>query len=208
VSAESDGHRGLLVDFGGVLTTNVFESFRAFCEAEGLEPDAVRALFRERGEGLDLLRQLERGELELDEFSEKFAPLLGVKRVEGMVDRLFAGVTPDEPMIRAVRTIRDSGVPTGLISNSWGGTTYDTGLIQELFDAAVISGEVGMNKPEPEIFRLGAERIGVPPEECVFVDDLRENCEGAEAVGMTAILHRGADRTLPELERLFGVALT
>jgi epoxide hydrolase-like predicted phosphatase len=77
-----------------------------------------------------------------------------------------------------------------------------------MFDAVVISGEVGLNKPEPEIFRLGAERLGVPPEECVFVDDLRENCEGAEAVGMTAILHRGADGTLPELERLFGAELS
>jgi putative hydrolase of the HAD superfamily len=66
---------------------------------------------------------------------------------------------------------------------------------------------VGLHKPEPEIFHLGAERLGVPPEECVFVDDLRENCEGAEAVGMTAVLHRGADRTVPELERLLGVEL-
>jgi HAD superfamily hydrolase (TIGR01509 family) len=71
----------------------------------------------------------------------------------------------------------------------------------------VISGEVGLNKPEPEIFRLGAERLGVAPEDCVFVDDLRENCAGAEAVGMTAILHRGADGTVPELERLFGLEL-
>jgi putative hydrolase of the HAD superfamily len=71
----------------------------------------------------------------------------------------------------------------------------------------VISGDVGLNKPDPEIFHLGAERIGVPPQECVFVDDLKENCEGAEAVGMTAILHRGADSTLPELERLLGVTL-
>ena len=55
--------KGLLVDFGGVLTTNVFESFRAFCEAEGLDPNAVKDMFRERGEGLDLLRQLERGEI-------------------------------------------------------------------------------------------------------------------------------------------------
>ena len=53
-----------------------------------------------------------------------------------------------------------------------------------------------MHKPQPEIFRLGAERVGLPPEECVFVDDLRENCEGAEAVGMTAVLHRGADTTI------------
>lgn len=71
----------------------------------------------------------------------------------------------------------------------------------------MISGEVGVHKPQPEIFRLGAERIGLPPEDCVFVDDLRENCEGAEAVGMAAILHRGADRTLPELERLLGIEL-
>jgi putative hydrolase of the HAD superfamily len=193
------------MDFGGVLTTNVFESFRAFCEAEGLEPDAVKKVFRERGEGLDLLRQLERGELEVDEFSERFAPLLGVRQAEGMVERLFAGIKPDEPMIGAVRRVRASGIPTGLISNSWGGTTYDLPLIEELFDAAVISGEVGLHKPEPEIFRMGAERIGVPPEECLFVDDLEENCVGAEAVGMTAILHRGAEKTLPAMEELLGV---
>jgi putative hydrolase of the HAD superfamily len=199
--------RGLLVDFGGVLTTNVFESFRAFCEAEGLEPDAVKKVFRERGEGLDLLRQLERGELEVDAFSERFAPLLGVTEVEGMVERLFAGVKPDQPMIEAVRRVHRSGIPTGLISNSWGGTTYDLDLIGELFDGVVISGEVGLHKPEPEIFRLGAERIGTPAQECVFVDDLKENCAGAEAVGMTAILHRGADTTLPELEELLGVEL-
>ena len=198
---------GLLVDFGGVLTTNVFESFRAFSEAEGLEPDAVKSLFRERGEGLALLRQLEKGELGVDEFSERFAPVLGVRQAEGLVERLFAGVQPDERMIAAVRMVHDAAVPTGLISNSWGGTTYDTALIEELFDGVVISGEVGLHKPDPEIFRLGAERIGVAPERCVFVDDLRENCAGAESVGMTAILHRGAGGTIAELERLLAIEL-
>ena len=199
--------RGLIVDFGGVLTTNVFESFQAFSVSEGLETEAVRKLFRERGEGLALLRQLERGEVEVPEFERRFGPLLGVREPEGMVERLFAGVKPDERMIDAVRRTRAAGVPTGLISNSWGGTTYDNADIDELFDAVVISGEVGLHKPEPEIFHLGAQRLGVPPEECVFVDDLRENCEGAEAVGMTAILHRGAEGTLPELERLLGLEL-
>ena len=197
----------LIVDFGGVLTTNVFESFRDFCRAEGLDPDTVKRIFRERGEGLDLLRQLERGEIEVDEFSERFGPLLGVRETDGMVERLFAGVQPDERMVEAVRRVKESGRPTGLISNSWGGVSYDRVATDELFDAVVISGEVGLNKPEPEIFRLGAERLGVAPEQCVFVDDLRENCAGAEAVGMAAILHRGADTTLPELERLLGVDL-
>jgi putative hydrolase of the HAD superfamily len=206
--SENGSARALLVDFGGVLTTNVFESFRAFCDAEGLAPNTVKEMFRSRGEGLALLRQLERGELTVEEFEPRFAAVLGIaERAEGMVERLFAGVGPDERMVGAVRRVRESGLPTGLISNSWGRTTYDEALIEELFDAAVISGDVGLHKPEPEIFRLGAERIGVPPEDCVFVDDLRENCEGAEAVGMTAVLHRGADSTLPELERLLGLPL-
>jgi putative hydrolase of the HAD superfamily len=197
----------LIVDFGGVLTTNVFESFRAFSEAEGLDPHAVKKLFRERGEGLDLLRRLERGELEVPEFEQRFGPLLGVREPEGMVQRLFAGVRADDRMVDAVRRVKESGRPTGLISNSWGGVSYDRVQVDRLFDSIVISGEVGLHKPEPEIFRLGAERLGVAPDDCVFVDDLRENCEGAEAVGMTAILHRGPDGTIPELERLFGVDL-
>jgi HAD superfamily hydrolase (TIGR01509 family) len=88
-----------------------------------------------------------------------------------------------------------------------GAGRYDRASFPDLFDGVVISGEVGLHKPQPEIFRLGAERAGVAEEDCVFVDDLRENCEGAEAVGMTAVLHRGADTTVPELERLFGLAL-
>jgi epoxide hydrolase-like predicted phosphatase len=204
----SEPPAALIVDFGGVLTTNVFQSFREFAAAEGIEPDAVKSLFRERGEGLELLRQLERGELEIPEFEERFGPLLGVRETSGMVERLFAGVRADDAMVDAVRRLKASGIPTGLISNSWGGTSYDrVSDPAELFDAMVISGEVGLHKPEPEIFELGAERLGVEPARCVFVDDLRENCEGAEAVGMTAILHRGAERTLPELERLFGVEL-
>ena len=196
---------GLLVDFGGVLTTNVFESFRAFCDQEGLEPDAVKKLFKERGEGLDLLRQLERGQLTNEEFSPRFGALLGVSDTTNLTHRLFAEVGPDEPMVEAVKHAKREGIKTGLISNSWGDRGQYDNL--DMFDAVVISGDVGMHKPEPEIFRLGAERVGLRPEECVFVDDLKENCEGAEAVGMTAILHRGAEGTLRELERLLGLTL-
>ena len=199
--------RALLVDFGGVLTSNVFDSFREFCEREGLDPETVRRLFREDPEALALLRRLERGELGEDDFSERFGPMVGVDDSTGLVDRLFAGMRPDEAMIGAVRRAREGGARTGLISNSWGAGRYDRNTFPELFDGVVISGEVGLHKPAPEIFRLGAERAGAAPEECVFVDDLKENCAGAEAVGMTAVLHRGAERTLPRLEELLGLPL-
>lgn len=203
--------RGLIVDFGGVLTTNVFQSFKQFAEAEGLDRDAIKRAFKEDREALALLRRLEKGELPAEEFEPLFAERIGVRgdRVDGLVERLFAGVGPEDRMLGAVKAARDSGIRTGLISNSWGGSGihYEGTPLDELFDAVVISGDVGMHKPEPEIFELGAERIGVDPRDCVFVDDLRENCAGAEAVGMTAILHRGPDSTLPELERLLNLQL-
>ena len=199
---------GLLVDFGGVLTTNVFESFRGFCEAEGIDPEAVRRLFRKDPDALGSLRRLERGELNEDEFASELAPRLGIAETEGLVDRLFARLAPDEAMVAAVKAAKAGGVRTGLVSNSWGTGRYDRDAFPELFDGVVISGEVGLHKPEPEIFRLAADRIALPPEECVLVDDLKENCAGAEAVGMTAVLHRHAEDTIAELERLLGVAVS
>jgi epoxide hydrolase-like predicted phosphatase len=201
--------QGLLVDFGGVLTTNVWDSFRAFCDAEGLDRETVKKLFREDPAALGLLRRLEVGDLNEDSFSGLFGPLLGIpeERYAGLVDRLFAGMEPEEPMFEALRRARRAGVKTGMISNSWGRGRYDRSMFGELFDGVVISGEVGLHKPEPEIFELGAERVGLKPAACVFVDDLRENCEGAEAVGMVAVLHRGADETIERLEQLLGVEL-
>jgi putative hydrolase of the HAD superfamily len=209
MASENGRLRGLLVDYGGVLTTNVWDSFRAFCEVEGIDREEVKRAFRDRPEAMALLRRLEAGELTEDEFAPLFGPIIGVRddRTEGLVDRLFAGMQPEEPMIEALRRARAAGLKTGLISNSWGRGRYDRNSFAELFDGVVISGEVGLYKPQPEIFLLGAERVGLEPEACVFVDDLRENCAGAEAVGMTAVLHRGADTSLERLEELLAVPL-
>jgi putative hydrolase of the HAD superfamily len=209
MAAENGRLTGLLVDYGGVLTTNVWDSFRAFCEAEGIDREEVKRAFRDRPEAMALLRRLEAGELTEEEFSPLFGPIIGVRedRHEGLVDRLFAGMQPEVGMIEALRRARAAGLKTGLISNSWGRGRYDRDSFSELFDGVVISGEVGLYKPQPEIFLLGAERVGLQPTDCVFVDDLRENCEGAEAVGMTAVLHRGADTSLERLEELLGVEL-
>jgi epoxide hydrolase-like predicted phosphatase len=201
--------RGLLVDYGGVLTTSVWDSFRAFCDAEGLDRNEVRRLFRDDPEALALLRKLETGEFTEEEFSARFGPLLGIprERHEGLIDRLFGGMEPEETMVEALRRARAAGLKTGLISNSWGRGRYDRSMFGELFDGVVISGEVGLHKPQPQIFELGAERVGLLPSQCVFVDDLRENCEGAEAVGMIAVLHRKTGETLARLEELLEISL-
>jgi putative hydrolase of the HAD superfamily len=200
--------RALVVDFGGVLTTSIWPAFASFCAAEGLEPESVRELFRDDAGALALLRGLETGDLADAEFETRFGAMLGVAETDGLIARMFADLGPDETMIEAVRAARSSGVLTGLISNSWGLGIYDRLDSTEIFDVAVISGEVGVHKPQPEIYLLACERLEVEPGDAVFVDDLRENCAGAEAVGMTAILHRDPSDTLAQLEEMFGLELT
>ncbi|MGH2946939.1 MAG: HAD family hydrolase [Solirubrobacteraceae bacterium] len=190
--------RGLIVDYGGVLTTNVFASFRAFCEAEGIDPDAVRDRFRTDPQARWLLEELECGRLAEAEFEPRFAALLEVES-ERLIDRMFGGMAPDEEMLAGVRAARAAGARTGLLSNSWSVHHYDRALLDELFDATVISGEVGLRKPDPAIYALAAERLGLPPEACVFVDDLPGNLKPARALGMATVLHRDAASTLAEL---------
>jgi putative hydrolase of the HAD superfamily len=204
---QSGAYAAVLFDFGGVLTTSVWDSFAAFLRKEGLDPDTIKNLFRHDPDALADLRGLETGELTEGEFEAKFGKRLGLKDPEGLIDSMFEGMRPDEPMVAAVREIRAAGLRTGLVSNSWSTSHYDRRLLSELFDVSVISAEVHLHKPEPEIYRLAAERLEVPAESCIFVDDLRENCEGAEAVGMTAVRHRGAAGTIQRLEELTGLRL-
>jgi epoxide hydrolase-like predicted phosphatase len=205
---EADRHTALLVDFGGVLTTSVWDSFADFCRAKGLEEGAVKRLFREDPEALASLRGLETGTISEGDFEKRFAKLLGLDDASDLIDGMFGGMLPCEPMVAAVRAAGSRGVKTGLISNSWSTSHYDREMIEDLFDTAVISAEVGLHKPQAEIYRLAAERLAVPAEQCVFVDDLRENCAGAEAVGMTAILHRNPAETIERIEALFGISVT
>jgi putative hydrolase of the HAD superfamily len=198
--------QGLLVDYGGVLTTNLFGSFASFCTKEGLDPQALRAAFAGDKEAARMLVRFEKGELSEPEFEVALAGKLGVAH-ERLIDRLFAEMQPEPSMIEAVAAAKRAGVRCGLLSNSWG-HRYDRTRWEELFDATVISGEIGMRKPDPEIYALAAERLGVAPEQTVFVDDIPRNLPPAEAIGMATIHHTDPEKTVAELERLLGVPLT
>jgi putative hydrolase of the HAD superfamily len=207
--ASDDGatqRSALLIDWGGVLTTNLFESFTAHCERIGVEPQTLRSRFAGDPEARELLIALEKGQLEEAAFEVRLSGLLECEP-EGLIDGLFAGVRPDEAMLEAVRRAHASGVRTALVSNSWGVHRYPRELFEELFDGVVISAEEGIRKPSRRMYELGAERAGVQAAQCVYVDDLPFNLTPAQELGMATIHHTSAHTTIPELERLLGVTL-
>jgi putative hydrolase of the HAD superfamily len=206
VPADADVRSGLLIDWGGVLTTNLFASFHAYCLQAEIEPKAVLGVFRKDPAARDLLIALETGALQETAFEADFAALLGVGP-EGLIDGLFAGVQPDDAMLDAVRMAHDAGVRTGLVSNSWGVHRYPRELFAALFDGVVISAEEGIRKPSRRMYELGAERAGVRAEDCVYVDDLDFNLTPAAELGMAVVHHTSAESTIPQLERLLGIPL-
>lgn len=196
---------GLLMDWGGVIYGGLFESFAAFCTDEGIAPQKVRETFRDDPEGRRLLADFESGRLDDEEFEEALAARLGVADPVGLIARLFGGMYPDEAIIDVIRRAKAAGVKTGLLSNSWGARTYPQELLAELFDVLVISGELGCRKPEQRIYDIAVERMALPAEQLVFVDDLPGNLKPARAMGILTIVHRDAAETVPELERALGL---
>jgi len=203
----AEPRRALLIDWGGVLTSNLFVSFQAHCLRANIDPQKLIGRFRADEEARTLLIALEKGELHEQDFEVELAALLEVEP-DGLIDGLFAGVEPDAAMVDAVRRARAGGRRTALVSNSWGVHRYPHDLFGELFDGVVISGEEGIRKPSRRMYELGAERAGVSPEDCVYVDDLQFNLTPAEELGMAVVHHTDAAITVPLLEELLGLALS
>jgi epoxide hydrolase-like predicted phosphatase len=206
--------QALLVDYGGVLTTSPTNSFRQWLAQDRLPTDRFRDLvggWLAADASANIAHDLETGRLSPEEFERRLSAALvredgSTAEAEGMLMRMFAGIEAETSMTAAVRKLRTDGVRTGLVSNSWG-FSYPRDEWEGLFDAIVISGEVGVRKPDPEIYLLAASQVGVPADACVFVDDLATNVRGAAAVGMIGVHHTSLDTTLEELEILFGRSL-
>jgi epoxide hydrolase-like predicted phosphatase len=210
--------RGLLVDYGGVLTNPLPEFMAQWVETDGIDPDRFAELMRRwlgPGAGRNPVHDLETGRISAAEFEGLLAAELlerteaaegEADRAAGMLTRMFAGMRVEPSMLDVVRVARSAGVRTGLLSNSWG-LEYERDGWDTLFDAVVISGEVGLRKPDPAIYALAAQRLALPPEEIVFVDDLRPNVRAAVAAGMVGVQHVDLETTVSELEILFDTSL-
>lgn len=211
---ERDRPRALITDWGGVLTKPLSVGLGPWLELEGIDRDEFAALMREwlrHGAPSNPAHDLESGRITGDEFGRALATRIrrtdGSPIVpEGIIERMFAGFEPVPEMFEVIRRARAAGFATALLSNSWG-NDYPTETFGDLFDDVVISGEVGMRKPDHEIYRLSAERLGVPLEQSVFIDDLRPNIRSANDLGMIGIHHTSVQSTVAELESLFGVSL-
>ena len=209
------GYRSLIVDFGGVLTTPLQDAMAQFAEEHGIElQDLVRVALAAYAEGGrdHLVVQFETGELGEAEFALEFAQRLSDvsgKEIDhdGLVYRLLRSLRLEDAMIEAVRRSRSAGIKTALLSNSWGLELYPRALLDEICDVVVISGEVGLRKPDPAIFTMTTDKLDIPPEECIFVDDHPGHLKTAQEVGMMTVLHRTPTETIPQLEELLGLKL-
>ena len=208
----------MITDWGGVMTNPIIETVTAWLEADGIDRDSYRTVMRAwvaqayaDGDDVSPIRALERGECTEAEFERQLAEQLirddgGAVVADGLLARMFAASEYDHLMHDLIRAARQAGLRTGLLSNSWGGG-YPRDLFPELFDAVVISGEVGMRKPEPAIFRLAAELLELDPGECLFIDDIEENIRAAEAVGLVGVHHRNAEQTAARVRELLGISV-
>ncbi len=213
---------GVIIDWAGVLTNPLRRTVRAWVAAEGIDWDSYAECMRswlddaylpaEPGAAGNPVHALERGECSVEEFEQTLAARLlrrdgGTVPAPGLLGRMFAASLTVPVMYDMLRKIRAAGIRTCLLSNSWGPGGYPREDFPGLFDAVVISHEVGMRKPELRIFRHAAGLIGLPPGECVFIDDIEANVTAARECGMAGIWHEDPQRTAERLSGLLGISL-
>ena len=199
----------IVCDFGGVLTTPLFNAFARVQEEQGVPLEslgkAMWAAEQERGE--NPLFPLERGEMTEAEFLDILGAALSKvvgRHVEmtGFADRYWAQLSPNEEMLAYLREVRERGVRLALLTNNvreWEPRWRPVWEIDALFELVVDSGFVGVRKPEPEIYQLTLERLGLPGDACVFVDDLEINCDAAREHGMVAVRFEHAEQAIGEM---------
>jgi putative hydrolase of the HAD superfamily len=200
--------RGLILDFAGVMTTDVLVVHREWCIGQGLEPEAWRRTLNETQEGRRLYADLEVGRLTQADWNRATGRLLGLADSDGLMGRVWAGVEPSEDMVQVARAARAAGLTVALLSNSFGLHPYNPYLelgIWDLFDVHVVSELEGIAKPALAIYRLALERMGLCGEEAVFVDDHERNLPPAAALGITAVLGDGGRATAHRVSELLGL---
>lgn len=182
--------RAVIWDWGGVLMRTMDVRPRMAWERRlHLHPGGLAdAVF-----GSPAWERAQRGEASADDVWAEVADRLGIGDTDLSALRrdFWAGDRLDEELLGLIRELRRAGIRNGLLSNHTPEVRQRLGDLEPLLDAVVISGEVGVMKPDPAIYRIALERLGVAPEEAVFVDDWTPNVEAARQLGITGVRFRG-----------------
>jgi putative hydrolase of the HAD superfamily len=202
-------------DFGGVLTSSPFEAFARFERERGLPADIIRRT-NAANHWENAWARFERAEVDLEAFDQLFAAesrALGAEVRGREILPLLSGELRPE-MIEALRRVK-ARFKTGCITNnlpanaigSTGGRTLYVAEVMALFDHVIESAKIGLRKPDPRIYRMMVEKLGVDPKACVYLDDLGVNLKPAREMGMTTIKVLNGPQAIAELEAATGLTL-
>jgi putative hydrolase of the HAD superfamily len=209
VAEEPRKIEAIISDFGGVLTTPLLQSFMAFQDQTGITTEtlgkAMQAIAEANGE--NPLFELERGEITevrfLEQLTDGLEPLLGHRpEMHRFKEIYFEALHPNQPMIELMRELKAAGYRMAMLTNNvreWEPLWRSMLPVDEIFETVVDSGFVGCRKPESRIYALTLERIGMPAEACLFVDDVPVNCEGARKAGITAVHFQDNEQAIAEI---------
>ncbi|MEU5161791.1 HAD-IA family hydrolase [Streptomyces sp. NPDC020875] len=185
-------YSGLILDFGGVLTTRMRLNGEAFERSEGLTSGAYFHALNDHPEGVAVYAALEVGQATQEDWNRVIGGILGIDPTD-LMRRALANLHPEPRIVAAARRARAAGVKLAMLSNSFGVEPYNPyeklGLYQDFFDVVVLSEEEGIRKPATAIYERALEKLGLPGPECVFVDDHAHNLPPAEALGIRTIHH-------------------
>ncbi len=204
----------IVSDFGGVLTTPLLQSFMAFQDRTGITTEVLgqgmQAATAANGE--NPLFQMERGEITevafLQTLTDHLEPLLGHRpEMHRFKEIYFEALEPNPQMIELMRELKAEGYRMAMLTNNvreWEPLWRPMLPVDEIFEDVVDSGFVGCRKPESKIYELTLERIGLPAESCLFVDDVLVNCEGARKAGLSAVHFQDNVQAIAEIRAALG----
>jgi putative hydrolase of the HAD superfamily len=204
----------VISDFGGVLTTPLIQSFAAFQDETGIPPETLGNAMQRIADrdGEHPLFRLEKGQITeadfLQQMADELEPELGHRpEMHRFSEIYFEALEPNPPMIDLMRKLARGGMRMALLTNNvreWEPLWRSMLPVDEIFELVVDSAFVGCRKPEPRIYEITLERLGVRAEDCLFVDDVEHNCEAARELGMTGVHFEANEQAIGEIRAALG----
>jgi putative hydrolase of the HAD superfamily len=210
----SDRVEAVVSDFGGVLTSPLMSFFARFQDESGIPLDGLgKAMARIAGEqGFHPLYELEKGKLSEPRFVELLEAATSEEldrpvHLHGLADAYWSDLDTNDAMVDYLRSVRDRGYRLALLTNNvreWEPRWRAMVPVDELFELVVDSAHVGMRKPEPAIYELTLERLGLDAGQCVFIDDIEVNCETAQRLGMRTVWFHDTEQAIADVDAALG----